>query len=203
MKLVIASHNAAKIAEMKALLADLPIELYTQADFGILDIPETATTFIGNALLKAQYVCEQTGLPAQADDSGLEIEALNGAPGIYSARYAGEPTDFAKNIAKVLVNMHGITDRRANFRTVCVFLKHPADPSPLIAEGVWHGEILTQPTGDAGFGYDPIFYLPELNCSSAELAFSEKNRLSHRAQALEQLKTQLQVYLKLACKKSM
>lgn len=192
MKLVIASHNQGKIIEIKALLADLSIEFYTQADFGITDIPETATTFVGNALLKAHYVSEQTGLPTLADDSGLEIAALKGAPGIYSARYAGEPTDFTKNIAKVLTDMHGIRQRQANFRSVCVFLQHPADPAPLISEGIWRGEILEHATGTAGFGYDPIFYVPELGCSAAELAPADKNRFSHRAQALQQLKRQLQ-----------
>ncbi len=192
MKWVIASRNAGKIAEIKALLADLPIEFYTQADFGIGDIPETASTFIGSALIKAHYVCEHTGLPTLADDSGLEIEALQGAPGIYSARYAGTPTNFANNIAKVLANMHGMVNRRANFRTVCVFLKHPKDPSPIISEGVWRGEIMHEASGAAGFGYDPIFYVPESHCSAAELSFETKNRLSHRALALQQLKKQLQ-----------
>ncbi len=195
MKLVIASHNIGKIAEIKALLADLPITLYTQADFGIGDIPETASTFVENALLKAHYVCEQTGLATLADDSGLEIEALHGAPGIYSARYAGEPANFVNNIAKVLTDMHGITDRRANFKTVCVFLKHPKDPSPLICEGIWRGEILSVASGSAGFGYDPIFYVPELACSAAELSFETKNSLSHRALALAHLKQQLQKIL--------
>ena len=192
MKLVIASHNAGKIAEIKALLADLPIKLYAQADFGIGDIPETASTFVGNALLKAHYVCEQTGLPTLSDDSGLEIQALQGAPGIYSARYAGEPVNFQHNIAKVLANMQNITDRRANFKTVCVLLRHPKDPSPRICEGVWHGEITDSVQGSEGFGYDPIFYLPTLQCTSAQLSFAEKNRLSHRAMALQQIRKYLE-----------
>lgn len=194
MKLVIASHNPGKIAEIQALLSDLPIELYTQADFGLSDIEETATTFIENALLKAHYVSQQTGLAALADDSGLEIPALKGQPGIYSARYAGEPVDFQKNIAKVLANMAGITARQAQFRTVCVLLKHPHDPAPMISEGIWSGEILTEARGEGGFGYDPIFYVPALKCTAAQLTFADKNRFSHRAQALKQLKQQVQRY---------
>jgi XTP/dITP diphosphohydrolase len=195
MKCVIASHNQGKIAEIKALLADLPITLYTQADFGILDVDETATTFVGNALLKAHYVCEQTGLPTLADDSGLEIAALHGAPGIYSARYAGSDCDFKKNIAKVLAKMQGVEARQANFRTVCVFLKSPKDPSPIISEGVWQGEIVVESQGHDGFGYDPIFYVPELQCTVAELSFDKKNSLSHRFQALATLKARLKVEL--------
>lgn len=195
MKLVIASHNAGKIAEIRALLADLPIELHTQAEFGVQDIPETATTFIGNALLKAHHVCKLTGLATLADDSGLEIDALQGAPGVYSARYAGEPADFQKNIDKVLQAMTGLSNRKARFRSVCVLLRHPQDPAPWIGCGEWSGQILTERRGTAGFGYDPIFYVPQQSCSAAELSLDVKNHLSHRAQALQQLKTCLREHL--------
>lgn len=188
---VIASHNLGKIAEIKALLADLPVELLSQADFGISDVAETASTFVGNALLKAHYVSERTGLPTLADDSGLEVAALNGAPGIYSARYAGEPVNFQKNINKVLSEMKEVRERAACFRSVCVFLKHPQDSSPIISEGVWRGEIIENPRGSEGFGYDPIFYVPDLGCTAAELSFAVKNRVSHRGQAMSQLRQAL------------
>lgn len=194
-KWVIATHNPGKLLEIKALLADWPVELLSQAEFGIGDVDETEDSFVGNALLKARWVSQQTGLPALADDSGLEVVALNGAPGIYSARYAGEPVDFQKNIDKLLHALDGVTDRRARFRSVCAFVRHAKDPTPLIAEGTWAGEILTARCGRQGFGYDPVFYIPSLQCSAAELTFADKNRLSHRAQALQQLHRSLQQIL--------
>lgn len=195
-KWVIASHNPGKLLEIKALLADWPVSLLSQADFGITDVAETEDSFIGNALLKARWVSQQTGLPALADDSGLEVAALGGAPGVYSARYAGEPVDFQKNIDKLLQALDGVTDRRARFRSVCVFVRHAQDPEPLISEGLWPGEILTQRCGQQGFGYDPVFYIPSLQCSAAELTLADKNRLSHRAQALRQLHSGLHQVLK-------
>lgn len=187
-RIVLASHNAGKIQEIRSLLSDLSLEVISQAEFAIGDIPETAPTFIENALLKARYVTEKTGLPAIADDSGLEVDALNGAPGIYTARYAGEPSNAVNNIEKLLQEMQGITNRRARFRSVCVLLRHAQDPAPVIAEGIWEGEILTAPRGQQGFGYDPVFYVPEYQCAAAELAFEVKNQCSHRAKALTLLK---------------
>lgn len=194
-KWVIASHNAGKLVEINALFKDWPVEFTSQADFGIEDVAETADSFVGNALLKARSVSKQTGLPALADDSGLEVTALGGAPGIYSARYAGEPVDFQKNIDKLLLAMHGIEDRRACFRSVCVFVRYSEDPEPIISEGVWHGEILNAQVGTQGFGYDPVFYIPDLQCSAAELTLADKNRLSHRAQALQHLQQSLRFLL--------
>lgn len=187
--LLLASNNPGKVREIRALLAGRDIEIVSQSGFGIPDVEETGLTFIENAILKARHAARLSGLPAIADDSGLEVDALNGAPGVYSARYAGAGADDAGNNAKLLKELQGVPDSRrtARFRCVLVLLRHERDPSPLIAQGVWDGVILHEPRGAGGFGYDPLFYLPERGCASAELPAEEKNRLSHRGQALRDL----------------
>jgi XTP/dITP diphosphohydrolase len=193
MKIVFASHNAGKIREITALLTPLNIQIISSAELGITDIAETGLTFVENALIKARHASQHCGLPAIADDSGLEVQALQGGPGIYSARYAGEKASAKDCINKLLSEMQAIPDnkRQANFHCTLVYLNHAADPVPLICEGDWHGVILKQPQGDDGFGYDPIFFDPKEQCSAAELPLDKKNRLSHRGQALRMLVTQL------------
>lgn len=190
-RVVLASGNAGKLQEFARMLADSGIELRPQCEFDVEPAPETATTFIENALAKARNVCVQTGLPAIADDSGLEVDALDGAPGVYSARYAGGAGDEANN-RKLLAALEDIPMERrtARFRAVLVYLRHAADPSPIIAEGVWEGRIAETPRGDGGFGYDPLFELPDSR-TSAELPPDEKNRLSHRGHALAELRRKL------------
>ena len=192
-RLVLASGNAGKLAELRALLADTGIELLSSRELGIDDPAETGLTFVENALIKARHASALSGLPALADDSGLCIDALNGAPGLISAHYAGEHGNHAANIERVLAEMRNIDDhaRSAYFISVLVWLRHANDPAPLIAEGRWHGRILRVPRGHAGFGYDPIFLDPQLGLSAAELPSAEKNQLSHRALALQKLRGQL------------
>ena len=191
-RLVLASGNAGKLAELRALLEDR-FDLRAQSEFGIEDIEETGLTFIENALLKARHAARTTGLPALADDSGLCVDALEGAPGLYSARYAGTHGDAAANIAKLLHELDGVPEARrgAHFHAVVVLLRHADDPRPLVAEGTWHGRILEAPRGDAGFGYDPVFLDPEAGRSAAELEPSLKHRLSHRGRALARLREAL------------
>jgi len=192
-KLVLASHNAGKLVEMQEILADLPLQITSAAELGLGDVEETGLTFVENALLKARAACEATGLPALADDSGLIVDALGGALGLYSARYAGHPTNAAANNAKLLDAMAGVPDgqRSARFYAVIVLLRHATDPQPLICEAEWHGEIVKTPRGSGGFGYDPLFLLPELRRTAAELAPEHKNRISHRGQALAALAARL------------
>ena len=192
-QLVIATANAGKLREFRALLAGLPFEPVSQASLGVAPIPETGCSFSSNALLKARHAAAATGAAAIADDSGLEVDALGGAPGIYSARYAGENADEAANNAKLLAALAGVPGpaRRARYRCALVFVGGPADHSPLTAEGVWEGFILEAPRGSGGFGYDPYFWLPELAASAAELDPAEKNRRSHRGTALRSLREQL------------
>lgn len=187
--IVLASGNAGKIREIQALLTDRDIRIVPQSAFGIPDAEETGLTFIENAILKARHASGLSGLAAIADDSGLEVDALDGAPGVYSARYAGANADDAANNARLLDTLRDVPEekRGARFRCVMAFLRHANDPSPLIAEGVWEGRILTAPRGENGFGYDPLFFVPDEGCSSAELAPDVKNRLSHRGQALRAL----------------
>lgn len=194
-KIVLATNNSGKVNEFQTLLTHLKWEIIPQSTFNISSIAETGLTFIENALLKARHASQLSGLPALADDSGLVIDALDGAPGIYSARYAGEDAVFAANIHKVLTEMQGIPDvaRTARFCCVLAYLKHPTDPLPIIAQGVWEGKILSEPRGEKGFGYDPIFWVPTHNCSAAELSFELKNSLSHRHLALEQLLKNLEL----------
>jgi XTP/dITP diphosphohydrolase len=192
-RLVIATANAGKLREFRALLAGLPFEPVSQASLGVVSIPETGSSFSSNALLKARYAAAATGAAAIADDSGLEVDALGGAPGIYSARYAGDDADDAANNAKLLAALAGVRgpERRARYRCALVFVEGPADHSPLTAEGVWEGFILEAPRGAGGFGYDPYFWLPELAATAAELDPAEKNRRSHRGTALRSLREQL------------
>jgi XTP/dITP diphosphohydrolase len=189
MKAVFASNNLGKINEIHALTKSLDLELIPQSELGVSEIEETGLTFIENALLKARHASALTQLPALADDSGLIVRALQGAPGIYSARYAGENANSKKNIEKLLSRLEGIPDneRSAAFYCVLVFITHANDPTPLICEGLWHGTLLTAPTGDKGFGYDPVFYDTNNKCSAAQLPSETKNRISHRGQALQLL----------------
>ena len=192
-RLVLASGNAGKLAEFGALLADVDRVLVPQATLGVEDIEETGLSFVENALLKARHAARVTGLPALADDSGLCVDALGGAPGLYSARYAGAHGDARANIERLLRELDGVPDERrsARFRCVIVLLRHAQDPEPLIAEGSWAGRILKAPRGTHGFGYDPVFLDPVHGLSAAELAPPLKNRISHRGQALAQLRARL------------
>ena len=190
-RIVVATGNPGKLAEIRAILDEFRVEVIAQGELGIGDVEETGLTFVENALLKARNAAAATGGPAIADDSGLEVDALGGVPGIRSARYAGEPADDGANIDKLLAALADEPDRGAAFRCVMVFLRHAEDPAPVIAEGVWRGRILTARRGEGGFGYDPVFFDPELGRSAAELAPEEKNRISHRARALRELARRL------------
>ena len=192
-RLVLASGNAGKLAELQALLADTGAQLLPQSQLGVVDIEETGLTFVENALLKARHAARVTGLPALADDSGLCVDALCGAPGLYSARYAGGHGDSAANIAKLLGELEGLEPQRrtAHFHAVIVLLRHADDPQPLVAEGLWPGLILDAPRGAGGFGYDPVFFDPGHGLSAAELDPALKNRISHRGRALDQLRVRL------------
>lgn len=185
-KLVIASNNPGKLREFHAMLAPLGIEVLTQEQLGISEAEEPHCTFIENALAKARHVSKESGLPALADDSGICVNALGGAPGVYSARYAGDnPKSDTRNNEKLRQEMQGVADRRAHYYCVLVLVRHADDPQPLIAEGEWHGEIAQEERGDGGFGYDPLFWLPQFGKMSAELKPEEKALLSHRALALQ------------------
>ncbi|TDO06002.1 MULTISPECIES: RdgB/HAM1 family non-canonical purine NTP pyrophosphatase [Halomonas] len=188
-KLVLASGNLGKLREFHSLLAPLGFEVCPQADFGVTDVEETGLTFVENALLKARQSSRLSGLPALADDSGLEVDALNGAPGIYSARFAGEPKSDARNNARLLASLAEVPEgqRLARYWCVLVLLRHAEDPVPLIVQRRWEGEILSAPRGEGGFGYDPLFWLPDQQASAAELSAEQKNRLSHRGRALQAL----------------
>ncbi len=196
-RLVLASGNPGKLRELQALLEGLPLELVPQSALGVGEAGETGLTFVENALLKARDAARQTGLPALADDSGLAVDHLRGAPGIHSSRYAGGNGDAANN-AKLLEALAGVPEERRGARFICVvvLLEHAEDPLPLICQGVWEGRILEQPRGDGGFGYDPLFWVPEQGCSSAELPPELKNRLSHRGQALRELRARLEQRLR-------
>lgn len=192
-KIVLASNNAGKLKEFQILLNDCGFEVHAQADFDVESVEETGLTFIENAILKARHASAITGLPAIADDSGIEVDALNGAPGIYSARFAGEGASDTQNNLKLLSDMHGVDDenRSARYQCLLVYLEHKDDPTPIIAQGSWEGRILENPLGDGGFGYDPIFWVPTHHCASAQLDKAEKNRISHRAIAMKALLKQL------------
>ena len=194
-RLVLASNNAKKAAELHAMLAPLDIEIISQAELGVSEAEEPYLTFVENALAKARHAAAATGLPAIADDSGLCVDALGGAPGVQSARFGGEPRSDARNNACLLEALAGFPDpgqRRAYFCSVLVLVRHADDPLPLIAEGQWHGEILAAARGEGGFGYDPLFWVPELEQTAAELDAQLKNTLSHRATAMRHLLTRLQ-----------
>lgn len=186
-KIVIASNNQGKLREFQHMLAPFGIEVQTQAQLGISEAEEPHCTFIENALAKARHVSRESGLPALADDSGICVEALGGAPGVHSARYAGEPKSDQRNNDKLLHTLQGESNRRAHYYCVLVLVRHADDPQPLIAEGEWHGEIAQQERGAGGFGYDPMFFLPALGKMSSELTHDEKHAISHRGKALKVL----------------
>jgi XTP/dITP diphosphohydrolase len=193
-KLVIASNNSGKLREFQAMLAPLGIEVFTQEQLGISEAEEPHCTFIENALAKARHVSKASGLPALADDSGICVSALGGAPGVYSARYAGDnPKSDTRNNEKLMQAMQGVADRRAHYYCVLVLVHQADDPQPVIAEGEWHGEIAREERGDGGFGYDPLFWLPQFGKTSAELQPAEKAQVSHRALALKVLLQKLKL----------
>jgi XTP/dITP diphosphohydrolase len=194
-KIVLASSNIGKLKELQSMLAELPVNIIAQSELGVVDAEETGLTFIENAIIKARHASAITGLPSIADDSGLAVDALGGAPGIYSARYAKLPANVKglaldqANNTKLIEALRDIPDhqRGAQFHCVLVFMRHAADPTPLVCHGQWHGSILQAAAGAGGFGYDPLFLVPDHGCSSAELSTNEKNRISHRAQACQLL----------------
>ena len=194
-KVVLASANNGKLREMTALLSGLGIEVLPQSRFNVPDVRETGLSFVENALIKARNAAAHTGLPAIADDSGIEVDILGGAPGIYSARFAGAQASDAENL-QLLINMVeelGVDRPSARFQCVIVYLRNPEDPMPVIAQGTWEGHIVTRPLGENGFGYDPVFLVPEHGCTSAQLEPEMKNRISHRGQAMQSLLNQLDV----------
>lgn len=188
-EVVLASGNPGKLREFGQLLEGLDLKVVPQSQFDVTEAKETGLSFVENAILKARHAATTTSLPALADDSGLEVDALKGAPGIYSARYAGPGASDQDNLEKLLEMLDGVPEqeRTARFQCVIVYMRHGLDPTPLICQGTWEGRILTEPVGDNGFGYDPVFFVPTEGCSSAQLAPETKNRLSHRGQALRQL----------------
>ncbi|EKO3514929.1 XTP/dITP diphosphatase [Vibrio fluvialis] len=188
-KIVLATGNQGKVREMADLLADFGFDVVAQSEFNVSEVAETGTTFIENAIIKARHAAKETGLPAIADDSGLEVDYLGGAPGVYSARYAGEDASDQQNLEKLLDAMKDVpkAQRSARFHCVLVLMRHENDPTPLVCHGKWEGRILTQAHGSNGFGYDPIFFVPEENCASAQLEPMRKKQLSHRGQALKKL----------------
>ncbi|MCD5361596.1 RdgB/HAM1 family non-canonical purine NTP pyrophosphatase [Chromobacterium aquaticum] len=190
-KLVMASNNAGKLKEFAALMAPLGIQVIPQGELQVPECPEPHHTFLENALEKARHASRVTGLPALADDSGICVEALSGAPGVYSARYAGEPKSDAANNAKLVAALQGEANRRAWYYCVLVMVRHADDPQPLVADGMWFGEVRDEAAGAGGFGYDPHFWLPQHGCSVAEMDAAEKNRVSHRGQALQALLAKL------------
>jgi XTP/dITP diphosphohydrolase len=194
-KIVLASSNVGKLKELQSMLAALPVNIIAQSELGVVDAEETGLTFIENAIIKARHASAITGLPSIADDSGLAVDALGGAPGIYSARYAQLPADIKglaldqANNTKLIEALRDIPghQRGAQFHCVLVFMRHAADPTPLVCHGQWHGSILHAAAGAGGFGYDPLFLVPDRGCSSAELSATEKNQISHRAHASQLL----------------
>lgn len=192
-KLVIASGNQGKLRELSALLEPLDFEVHTQSEFNVPDVEETGTTFVENAIIKARNAAQHTGLPAVADDSGIEVDALQGAPGVYSARFSAPDATDEKNNALLVEKLANVPEqlRTARYRAVIVYMRHAKDPSPIICEGSWEGRIVLEPLGEGGFGYDPYFWLPSHGCTSAQLSAAEKNALSHRGQALRELVSKL------------
>ncbi|MCP3666172.1 MAG: XTP/dITP diphosphatase [Gammaproteobacteria bacterium] len=188
-RIVLASNNAGKVREINQLLATQEIEVIPQGELDIPEADETGLTFVENAILKARNATELSSLPAIADDSGIEVDALKGAPGIYSARYAGPGCNDTDNNEKLLNALKGLPaeERTARFQCVMVYMRHAGDPTPIICQGSWEGVILTEPSGDNGFGYDPLFYVPTEGCTSADLSADKKNSLSHRGEALRKL----------------
>ena len=193
-KVVLATGNKGKVKELAGMLSSLGMEVIPQSELSVSDAAETGSTFVENAIIKARHAARNTGLPAIADDSGLAVESLGGAPGVYSARYSGEQATDQSNIKKLLHAMSDIPKekRQAKFLCVLVFMRHSDDPTPIICQGEWSGDITTEQHGENGFGYDPVFWVNEQNCSSAQLSSEQKNALSHRGKALKLLLTQLQ-----------
>jgi XTP/dITP diphosphohydrolase len=192
-QIVLATGNKGKVAEFSTLFEGFSVKVSPQSEFNVEEVPETGTTFVENSIIKARHAAKITGLPAIADDSGLAVDALGGAPGIYSSRYAGTNANDSDNIDKLLGALQSETsNRKARFLCVLVFMRHELDPTPLICQGEWHGEISTHRHGEGGFGYDPVFWLPEHNCSAAELDKTTKNSISHRGKALVQLMQRMQ-----------
>ena len=188
-KIVLASGNAGKLKEFKKLLQHCGFDVLPQSDFNVPEVAETGLSFVENAIIKARHAAEHTGLPAIADDSGLEVDALKGQPGIYSARYAGEQCSDKDNNKKLLQALMNIPEplRSARFQCVLAFMRHSSDPTPVICQSCWDGNILFEEHGENGFGYDPLFFVPEHKCSSAELSRQIKNTISHRAKAMQKL----------------
>ena len=188
-QIVLATGNPGKVREMGDILAPFALQIVPQSEFNVPEADETGLTFVENAILKARNAAAHTGLPAIADDSGLEVDFLKGAPGIYSSRFAGADASSEDNLIKLLNDMKGVPEaqRTARFQCLMVYMAHETDPTPLICQGTWEGRILFEPQGDNGFGYDPVFYVPDHDCASAQLSKEVKNRLSHRGQALRKL----------------
>ncbi|AQQ00244.1 RdgB/HAM1 family non-canonical purine NTP pyrophosphatase [Pseudoalteromonas sp. SG45-5] len=189
--LVLATGNLGKVNELANMLRPLEINVVPQSDFNVSDVAETGTTFIENAIIKARHAAKITGMPAIADDSGLEVDGLNGAPGVYSARFAGAQASDQDNIDKLLIDLGDNPVRSARFWCVLVLMRHASDPTPLVCSASWEGEITLTQNGNGGFGYDPVFFVPTLNCTSAELTKEQKNAVSHRGQALQKLLLEL------------
>ncbi|WP_404341038.1 XTP/dITP diphosphatase [Pseudoalteromonas mariniglutinosa] len=189
--LVLATGNAGKVKELAAMLSPLKINVVPQSDYNVPEVAETGTTFVENAIIKARHAAKITGLPAIADDSGLQVDALNGAPGVYSARFAGAQASDQDNINKLLTELGDNHNRKARFCCVLVLMRHSEDPTPLICSASWEGEISHSQNGQGGFGYDPIFYIPNQGCTSAQLSKEQKNAVSHRALALKKLLAEL------------
>ncbi|MBB1337729.1 XTP/dITP diphosphatase [Pseudoalteromonas sp. SR44-2] len=190
--LVLATGNLGKVKELANMLSSLNINVVPQSDFNVGEVAETGTTFVENAIIKARHAAKITGMPAIADDSGLEVDGLNGAPGVYSARFAGPGASDQDNIDKLLVDLGDNPIRSARFWCVLVLMRHADDPTPLICSASWEGEITLTQNGNGGFGYDPVFFVAEKNCTSAELTKEQKNAVSHRGQALQKLLLELQ-----------
>jgi XTP/dITP diphosphohydrolase len=186
-QIVLASNNAGKLREFAQMLATIDIEVLPQAHFNIPEAEEPHITFVENALAKARHAAKLTGLPALADDSGICVAALGGAPGVFSARFAGEPKSDDRNNQKLIADLQGKSDRRAHYVAVLVFVHHADDPQPIVVEGEWHGEIIDTPRGTNGFGYDPYFLVPDLKQTAAEISAENKNQRSHRGKALRLL----------------
>lgn len=191
--LVLATGNPGKVNELANMLSPLNINVVPQSDFNVGEVAETGTTFVENAIIKARHAALITGMPAIADDSGLEVDGLNGAPGVYSARFAGTGATDQDNIDKLLLELGNNPIRTARFWCVLVLMRHANDPTPLICSASWEGEITLTQNGEGGFGYDPVFFVPTLNCTSAELTKEQKNAISHRGQALQNLLQQLKL----------
>lgn len=194
-KIVLGTNNQGKVKELHNLLVDSGFDVIAQSEFDVPDADETGLSFVENAIIKARHTAKLTGLPAIADDSGLAVDALGGAPGIYSARYAGEHGNDKQNIEKLLDALKDVPDEKRNAYFYCalVFMRHANDPTPIICLGKWAGKILRSEQGQGGFGYDPVFYVPELGCSAAEISREQKSHISHRGQALQKLLTQLNI----------